>query len=260
MSPYRDDPMKVSIITAVLNGEDSIARTLDSVAAQDHPTIEHIVVDGRSSDGTLSVVRNYPHLEKVISRIDSGVYDAFNTGLREATGDVVVFLNSGDSYISEDIVRVVADLFEDPSLDVVFGDLIMTRSLDDDRHARSYTSYWFSPRSIRWGLMPPHPTMFVRRRVYQEVGGFDASYRIAGDFDMAIKIFLHRRARYRYIRRSMVRMPMGGISNRGVRSLLINSIELHRALSSNFIAASWFRVLCRLPIKWLIGFQGERGR
>ena len=252
--------MKISIITAVLNGEESIGRTLRSVAVQDHPDIEHIVVDGKSGDRTLSVASEFPHVAKTISRLDGGVYEAFNTGLREASGDVVAFLNSGDSYISEDIVRVVAELFEDPSLDVVFGDLVMTRSAEDDSPVRRYTSYWFSPRSIRWGLMPPHPTMFVRRRIYQETGGFDASYRIAGDFDFAIKLFLHRRARYRYVRRSMVHMPIGGISNRGIRSLLINSIELHRALQSNLIAASWFRILCRLPVKWLIGFQGERRR
>ncbi len=252
--------MKISIITAVLNGEESIGRTLRSVAVQDHPDIEHIVVDGKSGDRTLSVASEFSHVAKTISQLDGGVYEAFNTGLSEASGDVVAFLNSGDSYISEDIVRVVAELFEDPLLDVVFGDLVMTRSAEDDSRVRSYTSYWFSPRSIRWGLMPPHPTMFVRRRIYQETGGFDASYRIAGDFDFAIKLFLHRRARYRYVRRSMVHMPIGGISNRGIRSLLINSIELHRALQSNLIAASWFRILCRLPIKWLIGFQGERRR
>jgi len=252
--------VKISIITAVLNGEESIGRTLRSVAVQDHSDIEHIVIDGKSDDRTLAVASQFPHVATTISRLDGGVYEAFNTGLREASGEVVAFLNSGDSYISEDIVRVVAELFEDPSLDVVFGDLVMTRSAEDDSRVRSYTSYWFSPRSIRWGLMPPHPTMFVRRRIYQETGGFDASYRIAGDFDFAIKLFLHRRARYRYVRRSMVRMPIGGISNRGIRSLLINSIELHRALQSNLIAASWFRILCRLPIKWLIGFQGERSR
>lgn len=244
--------MKVSIITAARNEAATIRRTLDSVRTQDHPDIEHIVVDGASTDGTSEIVRTHgPRVAQLLSEPDSGVYDAFNKGLRLASGDVVAFLNAGDSYCSDSIVARVAGAFADESLGAVFGDLLIVDPLDHSRVLRYYSSSGFRPERLAWGFMPAHPTMFLRRRVYEDAGGYDPSYRIAGDFELCLRIFLGRQVRYRCFAEALVRMPSGGISNQGWRSRLTITREMRRACSQNAVPTNVLKLSSRLPLKML---------
>ncbi len=244
--------MKVSIITAVRNGAEAIGTTLDSVAAQSHDDIEHVVVDGASTDGTVAVVRERGRrVARLLSEPDRGVYDAFNKGLALATGDVVAFLNAGDSYLDADVVATVAKVFAAQDVDAVFGDVLIVDPHDPGRILRNYRSARFGPGRMAGGFMPAHPTLFLRRELYRRLGGYDASYRIAGDFELCVRAFVHERARYHYLPRALVRMPQGGLSTRGWRSKWIITLEMRRACLQNGVATSLPRLLLRFPVKLL---------
>jgi len=244
--------MKVSIITAVYNGGQSIAATLKSVAQQDYHSIEHIIVDGASTDNTLEVVRsNDLRVAFLISEPDKGVYDAFNKGLRHATGDVVAFLNAGDSYVSPHVVSKAVKEISTQGTQAVFADVLIVDEQDETRIVRNYSSKGFSPRAMAYGFMPAHPTLFLRREIYQLVGEYDTRFRIAGDFELCLRIFAIASTQYRYIPEALVRMPRGGLSNSGWRSKWAITREMKSACALNGVQTNWLKLCIRLPLKML---------
>lgn len=243
--------MKVSIITAVRNGEATIGTTLSSIMLQTYPDIEHLIVDGASTDRTLQVIQAAgSHATRVITEPDRGVYDAFNKGLGLATGDVVAFLNSGDSYAFPAVVERMAVELTRTGVDAVFGDLVIVDAGDARRVIRRYRSSRFKPSRVAYGFMPAHPTLFMRRRVYEDYGGYDPSYRIAGDFELVARVFTKGRITYSYVPEVLVRMPRGGLSTSSPLSNWTITQEMHRACRQNAIATNVLKLLLRFPIKW----------
>ena len=246
--------MRVSVVTAVLNGAQVIAETLRSVETQTYPTIEHIVIDGASSDETREIVlREGRRVAVMRSGRDRGAYDAFNSGIAAASGDVIGFLNAGDAYQHVGVVERIMREFEDPQVEAVFGNLVITEAGNPDRVLRRYRSEGFEPDDLMSGMMPPHPTLYMRRAVYDRFGGYDPSYVIAGDFDLCLRVFWKGRVVSRQIPETLVRMPAGGLSNRGWRSIFANTREIRSACASNGLPTSLPRLLVRLPLKWLHG-------
>jgi glycosyltransferase involved in cell wall biosynthesis len=244
--------MKVSIITAVLNGATEIDGTLDSIAGQDYQDLEHIVVDGGSRDATLEIVRaRTGAASRVVLGPDTGVYDAFNKGLRAATGDVIAYLNCGDRYASSSVVSRVMHEMAAHAADAVFADLLIVDPGRRSRVVRRYSSKRFSPGSMSYGLMPAHPTLFLRREVYDAAGEYDPSFRIAGDFEFCLRAFVRRETAFRYIAEPLVRMTNGGVSNRGWRSKWQITREMLRACRMNGIETSRARLCLRFPLKML---------
>jgi glycosyltransferase involved in cell wall biosynthesis len=244
--------MKVSIITAVFNGGGSIAATLQSVAQQDHNEIEHIVIDGASNDSTLAIVRsNSERLSLLISEPDNGVYDAFNKGLRRATGDVIAFLNCGDTYVSPAVVSKMATELSRCGVQAAFADVLSVDVDDPARVVRRYSSKHFAPHRMSFGLMPAHPTLFLRREIYQSVGDYDTQFRIAGDFEFCLRAFARRDTRYQYIPEALVRMPRGGLSNSGWRSKWEITREMHRACMLDGVETNFVKLCLRFPLKML---------
>ncbi len=242
--------MKISIITAVFNGEKTIGSTLASIADQDYVDVEHIIVDGASTDATLARIRTGDRRgAKVVSEPDDGAYDAFNKGLRSATGDVIGFLNCGDSYISPTTVSRIAGTFADSRVQAVFGDVLIVDQQMPPRVMRRYRSKHFTRRAMSYGLMPAHPTLFMKREVYRAVGEYDAKFRIAGDFELCLRAFACRDTRYRYLPEPLVRMPTGGLSNRGWRSKVEITREMMRACRSNGVSTNWLKLCMRFPLK-----------
>jgi glycosyltransferase involved in cell wall biosynthesis len=243
--------VKVSIITAVRNGEATIGTTLRSIILQSHPDIEHIIVDGASTDRTLQVIEAERGCAlQLITGPDGGVYDAFNKGLRLATGDVVAFLNSGDSYVSPTVVSRMTLELTRTGVDAVFGDLVIVEPGDATRVIRRYRSSRFRPSRVAYGFMPAHPTLFMRRRVYEDYGGYDSSYRIAGDFELVARVFTKARISYSYVPDVLVRMPRGGLSTSGPMSNWTITREMLKACRQNSIATNVVKLLLRIPIKW----------
>jgi glycosyltransferase involved in cell wall biosynthesis len=242
--------MKVSIITAALNGEGCIARTLDSVAQQDYPDIEHVVADGGSTDRTLDIVRaSDVRAPRVLSSADSGVYAAFNKGLRAATGDVIAYLNCGDCYETSSAVSKAVRSLTTHGVEAVFADLLIVDPNRRSKVIRRFSSRRFSPSAMTFGLMPAHPTLFLRRAVYEAVGYYDPEFRIAGDYEFCLRAFVKRATSYRYIPEALVRMPSGGVSNRGWRSKLAITDEMLRACRMNGVVTSRARLSLRFPLK-----------
>jgi len=244
--------LKISIITAVHNGESSVVATLNSVATQDYSAIEHIVVDGGSSDSTAAlIIRHGGRVARFVSEPDSGVYDAFNKGLRLATGDVVAFLNCGDTYTSTNVVTQMAEALSHDEIQAAFADVLIVDSRDPSRIRRRYNSGRFSPQKMTYGLMPAHPSLFIRRDVYRRVGEYDPRFKIAGDFELCLRIFRTAPISYRYLNQAIVTMPTGGLSNRGWRSKLTITREMYRACMMNNVSTSFAKLCLRFPLKFL---------
>lgn len=231
--------MKLSIITVCYNSAETIGHTLRSVREQTYENIEHIIVDGGSTDGTLGVVASEgAHVTTLVSEKDHGIYDAMNKGIALATGDVVGFVNADDFYASPNVLRDVAAAFEQTDADCCYGDLCYVRQDEPTRTVRYWRSTDFAPGLFEKGWCPPHPTFFVRRSVYQRLGGFDLNFRIAADFELMARYLGASRISSHYIPEVLVKMRLGGTTNRSLKNILIQNIEIRRALSKNGIRSS----------------------
>ena len=243
--------MKVSIVTAVLNGGKVVADTLQSVASQDYPHIEHIIVDGASQDDTLQVVSGYAdQLARVVSAPDKGVYDALNRGIELATGDIVMCLHAGDVYEHSGVVSRVAREFADPIVQLTFAELVMTNPADRSDIRRHYSTPKFVIDDFAAGLMPAHPTVAMRRSVFQAFGCYDPDYRIAGDFEFLLRVLLVHGLAFRNIPEILIRMPLGGLSNRRWWVPIFTTFELRRACRQHGVKTNWFKLLYRVVVKW----------
>jgi len=169
--------MKVSIITATYNSALTVRDTLNCIREQEHPDIEHIIVDGLSTDETLKIVHEFGHISKIISEKDKGIYDAMNKGIEAATGDVVAILNSDDIYVGPKVISAISSIFSDPSVQTSYADLQYVQQYNLNKIVRTWRSGSFNRRNFYYGWMPPHPTFFVRREVYEKVGLFNSSFR-----------------------------------------------------------------------------------
>ena len=226
--------MKISVITAVLNGRATIADALASVLAQDHPDIELIVIDGASTDGTLDIIQRYAgRVAHLVSEPDRGIYDALNKGIRLATGEVVGFLHADDRYADNRVLSRIAAALSDPGVDACYGDLLYVGKDEPNHVIRHWQAGPYHPRLLARGWMPPHPTFYARRSVYQRLGGFDLDYRIAADYDCMLRFLGAGRVACAYIPEVLVQMRLGGASNRSLRNLLQKSREDYLALRRN---------------------------
>lgn len=226
--------MRISVITACFNAASTIEATLDSVREQAFQSIEHVVIDGGSSDGTWDLVlERRSSLAAAISEPDRGIYDALNKGIALCSGEVVGFLHADDVYADAGVLGRVAQAFEDPDVHAVYGDLEYVSRDDPGRVIRHWQSEPFSRRKLGWGWMPPHPTLYVRRSIYERVGGFDLSYRIAADYDMILRLFSQPNFNPVYIPSVLVRMRLGGASNRSLGNVVRKSLDDWRALRTN---------------------------
>ena len=238
------EALKISIITVAYNSARTIGDTLRSVMAQTHPDIEHIVIDGGSSDDTLEVVRlEGAHVAHVVSEPDGGIYDAMNKGLRCAQGDYVGFLNADDVLADPDaIASVVRAAQAQP--DVIYGDLVYVANDDLQRVVRSWKSGAFSRTSLKFGWMPPHPTFYVRRTSTQALSGFDTSLNIAADYDFMLRCLVTRPVTAAYVPRVLVRMRTGGASNGSVSAIARKSREDLRVIRRHGLDG-WFTLACK---------------
>jgi glycosyltransferase len=218
--------MKISIVTVCRNSAATIGDTLRSVAAQRHRDIEHIVIDGASTDTTLEIVREHgTHVSCVLSEPDRGIYDAMNKGLALATGDFVGFLNADDAYANEKVLERIAGAASDSQSDVIYGDLVYVDQNDPVKVFRRWHSGAFAKSKLRFGWMPPHPTFYVRTQILKSQGGFDTRYRIAADYDCMMRSLLRPDARVAYVDDVLVHMRTGGASNHSLKAVVRKSRE-----------------------------------
>lgn len=250
---------KISVITVVFNNEDTIADTIESVAAQDYANLEYIVIDGLSKDRTLDRIKERKEIiSKLISEKDAGIYDAMNKGIALATGDIIGFINGDDFYLPGTLAKVAETFKDDPQLEACYGDLCYVKQDDPGTVVRHWRSSPFVPTAFEKGWAPPHPTFFVRRNVYERFGSFDLGYRIAADVELMMRFLEHHRIRVRYIPGVMVKMRMGGTTNRNLANIVNQNREILRALRSHGLNARLFQFISG---KFLSrGLQFARGK
>lgn len=238
---------QLSLITACYNSAATLPDTLASVRAQRDVDLEYRVIDGGSRDGTVELLQqNGDRISHWISEPDGGIYYALNKGLSLATGEVIGFLHADDVFADERVLARVAKAFADPAVEACYGDLVYVSRDDPGRVIRYWRAGAYRPALLRRGWMPPHPTLYVRRRLYQQHGGFDTRYRIAADYDCMLRLLSRLEGRVVYIPEVLVRMRVGGASNRSLGNILRKSAEDYRALRANRIgglgALAWKNV------------------
>ncbi len=237
--------MKLSIITTSFNSEKTIGDTIKSVLAQNYPDIEHIFIDGGSTDGTLEIVKKYEseykssgRTTKVISEKDAGMYDAMNKGIGLATGDIIGILNSDDFYASNNVIETVVNEFEksglgDTGADCVWGDLVYVDRSDTDKVVRTWKSSSYVTGSFQKGWHPPHSTFFVKKWVYEKYGVFRTDLSTSADYELMLRFIEKNRVSSSYIPQIFVKMRVGGASNKSYWRWIKANFGCYKAFKLN---------------------------
>ncbi len=225
--------LKVSVITACFNSEKTIEDTILSVLHQTYKNIEYIIIDGSSTDSTLEIIQKHrDRIACVVSEKDEGIYDAMNKGIKRSSGDIIALLNSDDFYKDEFVIEKVV---------------------------RYYESGEFSPKTLLYGVVPAHPTLFVKKAIYERYGLYKTDYKISADFEMIIRLFVVQKISFSYLKEVLVVMRTGGVSTSGFKSLLLRNKENIRACKENGIQANVFSMFLKYPRKIMGLFKRGKG-
>lgn len=250
--------MKVSIITIVLNNKDYIRSAIDSVLAQSYKDIEYIVVDGQSTDGTFEIIESYgSQIAQVFRGKDGGIYPAMNKGLKAATGEIVGILNADDLYASTTVIEQVVNAFiKNKEAQAVYGDLQYVERDNLKKVLRHWSSGHYKKSDFLWGWMPPHPTFFVKRKVYEQFGYFDTRLKSAADYELMLRFLFKNSIKAAYIPEVLVKMRAGGKSNASVSNRLKANKEDRLAWEFNALKPYPFTLLLK-PLRKLPQFLSK---
>ncbi len=245
--------MLVSIITATFNSEATIADCLQSVSNQTYQHIEHIIIDGRSTDNTLTIIEQHQFKGKLVSEKDNGIYDAMNKGITNSKGDIIGILNSDDLYMNNSIIEKVVKLFEQENCDAVYGDLIYVDGHDGTTIKRHWKAGSFKKNDFLYGWMPPHPTFFVKKEVYEKFGIFNLSVFTAADYELMLRFVYKYGIKVAYLQEIMVKMRTGGASNESISNRLLANKGDRMAWRINGLKPYWFTLIAK-PLRKITQF------
>ena len=243
--------MKISIITVCFNSEDTIISTLNSVFSQDYPYIEHIIVDGGSSDRTMDIVNQYPFKNKIIiSEPDKGIYDAMNKGIKLANGEIISILNSDDIFQSPKIISsIMRKIKQNPKVDIFLGDVVFFKDDNYKKITRYFHSKFFKKELLLKGVMPPHPASFIKKKIYNKYGLYKATLSIAADFEMFLRLIYINKLKFLSMEKVIVRMRAGGKSGKNLKTYFTTTKEIGLAFNFNKMKSNYLQLLLRLPGK-----------
>ena len=239
--------MKVSIITATNNSEKTIEDCIKSLIGQVYMNIEFIIIDNNSTDSTLKIIERYKLKNrsiKLISESDNGLYDALNKGVSYASGDIIGFLHSDDLYFDCYSIFDVVSFLRDNKSDGVYGDLQYVNKENTDKVIRLWKSRVYHSKLLKMGWMPAHPTLFLKKHVYEKHGGFETSYKISADYDFMLRILKDKTLEFGYLPIVITKMRVGGASNRSLKNIIQKTREDYKVVSSNNIGG-WFSILLK---------------
>ena len=233
--------MKVSIITVVYNGAEFIRDCIESILNQTYSDIEYIIVDGKSTDGTVDIVQSYgKKVAQFVSEPDKGLYDAMNKGIRLATGDVIGLLNADDYYRHSQVIENMVALFEQTNSDAVYGDMIYVERNAAKKLKRYWRSGWYTNDAFRWGWMPGHLSFFAKRSIYEQYGSFRLDMKSAADYELMLRFIHKHKIKLAYMDEVTIVMRIGGISNSSVKNRLRANREDQLAWQLNGMAPYFF--------------------
>lgn len=238
--------MKVSVLTAVKNNVETIDQCINSVSDQSYDNIEHIIIDGGSTDGTLDIIKKHGNaVSRLVSEHDQGIYHALNKGIEMATGDIVGFLHADDFYVNHNVIESVVSHMTKFNVDSCYGDLEYVSRKDTEKVIRYWKSCPFEDGLLRKGWMPPHPTFFVKRHIYNKHGYFNTDFRIAADYELILRFLGKEKVSTYYIPEVLVRMRTGGASNKNLINLLRKTTEDFRAMKLNNLNGSLYAIISK---------------
>jgi glycosyltransferase involved in cell wall biosynthesis len=246
--------MKVSIITITYNSASTIEQTILSVLGQSHKDIEYIIVDGLSKDNTLEIVNRYKDkVAKVISEKDTGLYDALNKGIAHATGDVIGIIHSDDFYTSGTVIEKVVRTFESTGADGVYADLYYVDKDNTEKIKRKWHSGKYKEGAFLNGWMPPHPTFFLKKAMYDKYGKYDTSFRSAGDYELMLRMIHKHRIKLAYLNEYIVKMRTGGVSNVSMKNRIDANLDDRRAWEINGLKPRFYTLTIK-PLRKIFQF------
>ena len=225
--------MKVSIITVTYNSGNTIYTTLNSVKSQTWNSIEHIIIDGNSTDNTVEIVNNFPHVSKVIVENDDGIYDAMNKGIENSSGDVIGFLNSDDWFFNDNVIEDIVNCFRNNKIDAVYGDLVFVVNENDSQYKRSWKSEDYKKNSFLSGWVPPHPTFYVKKEIFKKFGVFNKELKFAADYDLMLRFIEKEKIKTIYMPGPKIKMRFGGETTKNIKNVILGNIEIFNSLKNN---------------------------
>lgn len=244
--------MKITIITVCYNSATTLEKTILSVAGQSYKNIEYIIVDGNSKDGTLDVIQKHKDkITKWISEPDKGLYDAMNKGIAMATGDLIGILNSDDTFYSNTVIAEIADFHTVNTIDASVGNIMQHK--EDGKVVRVYSSKYWNPEKLKIGFMPPHPSIFFKKEMFDKLGVYELGFTIGADYELISRFFLKEKISWKYSGITTTAMLVGGLSSSGTASYKLITKEIQKALLMNGLSFSPFKIKMRFAWK-IIGF------
>jgi len=232
--PINQHPI-FSIITATYNSEFTISETMESLLSQDFDNFEVLIIDGLSTDNTIKIIKSYNDSRiNIYSEADKGIYDALNKGITRSIGDIIGFLHSDDTFTNNNILSDIYKSF-DSQFDGVYGDLNYVSANNHNKIIRNWVSNSFNPKMLKKGWMPPHPTLFLNKNVYEKHGNFKTEYNVSSDYDFILRIFKDEELSFKYINKKLVNMKIGGSSNKSLNNILIKLREDYKIIKSNSV-------------------------
>jgi glycosyltransferase involved in cell wall biosynthesis len=234
-----------------LNRVKTIGLSIDSVHNQTYRNIEHIVIDGNSIDGTKKIISDkLTNKDKFISENDEGIYDAINKGLKIASGDIIGILHSDDIYYHNSIIDEISYIFlQNPEIDIVYGDIVFVNSLLSKKIIRYYNSSRFSYKNLKWGWMPAHPSVFMKKAVYDKFGFYKTQFKISSDFEFMCRIFKDDNLKTYYLKKPLIKMLIGGRSTNGLKSTILLNKEVKMACELNGIKTNYLKLYSKYFLK-----------
>ena len=229
--------VKVSIITVCFNSEKTIRNTIKSVLNQNYPNIEYIIIDGGSQDNTLSTIESYHRsITKIVSEKDNGMYDALNKGIDLSTGDLIGILHSDDIFYSNDVVNNIVKKIKISKTDSIYGDLDYVDEYNLNKVIRKWKSGTYNQRKLLFGWMPPHPTFFIKKEIFNKYGKYDLSFGTASDYELMVRILYKYKISCEYLPNVITKMRMGGLSNMSISNRINAHLQDWRAWKINDIS------------------------
>ncbi|MFZ4739781.1 MAG: glycosyltransferase family 2 protein [Bacteroidales bacterium] len=243
--------MKISIITATFNSSATISDCINSVNQQSYENIEHIIIDGASTDNTIEIINSIPNrIKMIISEPDKGIYDAMNKGIELATGDIIGILNSDDFYIDNTALKKIVDIFKSKNIDSLYTNLYIVAATDTNKIIRKCRYCKFNPELFKWGWHPPHPTFFVKKEVYQKYGDFNINLDVSADFELLLRFLYKNKISTFFWDEFILKMRNGGESMGSIKKILLGNKNVIKAFNLNNIRISklypFYRILLKL--------------
>ena len=235
-----------SVITVCYNSENTIRQTIDSVLQQTFSDFEYIIIDGGSTDNTMKIVGEYAgKIDKIVHEKDRGIYDAMNKGINIASGYFIGVLNSSDLYSGNRVLECISMLLDNSPYQVTFGNLNFFKGNNFSKIVRRYNSKSFKVWKLKFGWMPPHPSSFMPKQLFDQYGLYDNSFETGADYEFFVRTLLINSVPFKYVNLDIVNMQVGGATTKGIKSYNKNSTEIYRSLKKHDINIPYFLIYLR---------------